>query len=174
MPRISARLLLVVGVALLSGCGGGSSESLPALHAPRGEPPEFAFGVLDGTVLTAENTRGRVTALLFAASYDLASQLVARRLDDVYRVRKPRFNAACIALEAAENAVLVETFRDTLDLHYPVAIADRVELRSVPSFASIDRVPTLVVLDRRGRERLRVSGAFEEKHLRAWLTAAEE
>ncbi|HET9931626.1 MAG TPA: hypothetical protein VFQ35_13090 [Polyangiaceae bacterium] len=168
------RALTVACVALLLGCGGARGEGPVAVHPPVGEPPEFAFGVLDGTVFTAENTRGRATALLFATSYDLASQLVARRLDEVYRVRKPRFNAACIALEAAENAVLVETFRDTLDLRYPVAIADRVELRSFPAFANIDRVPTLVVLDRRGRERLRVFGPFEAKHLRAWLSAAEE
>jgi hypothetical protein len=167
--------LSVLCAALALSCASApKSNAPPALHAPAGEPPEFAFGVLDGTVLTSENTRGRVTALLFGASYDMASQLVARRLDAVYRVRKPRFNAACIAVEAAENAVLVETFRDTLELHFPVAIADRVELRSFPAFANIDRVPTLVLLDRRGRERLRVFGAFEEKHLRAWLDAAEE
>jgi hypothetical protein len=168
------QLACALVVLCVAGCSSSKSPSVPAPHAPEGEPPEFAFGVLDGSVVTAENTRGRATALLFATSYDLASQLVARRLNDVYRVRKPRFNAACIALEAAQNAVLVETFRDTLELSYPVAIADRVELRSIAAFANIDRVPVLVVLDKRGRERLRVSGAFEEKHLRAWLSAAEE
>lgn len=171
---MGGRALSILCVALLLSCGGARADGSLSVHAPAGEPAEFAFGVLDGTVLTAENTRGRATALLFAASYDLASQLVARRLDAVFRVRKPRFNAACIALEAAENSVLVETFRDTLDLRYPVAIADRVELRSFPAFSNIDRVPTLVVLDRRGRERLRVFGPFEEKQLGAWLSAAEE
>ncbi|MFZ5894231.1 MAG: TlpA family protein disulfide reductase [Myxococcota bacterium] len=160
--------------ALLMACGGSTKPAAPSLHRPVGEPAEFAFGVLDGSVVTSENTRGRVTALLFATSYDLVSQLVARRLDEVYRVRKPRFNAACIALEAAQNAVLVETFRDTLELKYPVAIADRVELRSFPAFANIDRVPMLVLLDRRGRERLRVFGPFENKQLLEWLSAAEE
>jgi hypothetical protein len=156
-------------------CSPSTSSGGPVSpHAPVGEPPEFAFGVLDGSVVTSENTRGRVTVLLFAASYDITSQLAARRLNDVFRVRKPRFNAACIAVEAAENSVLVETFRDTLELGYPVAIADRVELRSIPAFANIDRVPTLVLLDKRGRERLRVFGPFEEKQLLAWLSASEQ
>src|SRR5689334_10064605 len=136
---MGGRALSILCVALLLSCGGARADGSLSVHAPAGEPAEFAFGVLDGTVLTAENTRGRATALLFAASYDLASQLVARRLDAVFRVRKPRFNAACIALEAAESSVLVETFRDTLDLRYPVAIADRVELRSFPAFSNIDR-----------------------------------
>jgi hypothetical protein len=166
--------LWAVCAALLSSCGGAREATAPLVHAAEGEPPDFAFGVLDGSVVTSESTRGRATALLFAASYDLTSQLVARRLDEVYRLRKPRFNAACIALEAPENSVLVETFRDSLELKYPVAIADRVELRSFPAFANIDRVPTLVLLDRRGRERLRVFGPFEAKHLAEWLSAAEQ
>ncbi|MGC4092152.1 MAG: hypothetical protein QM756_30575 [Polyangiaceae bacterium] len=70
--------------------------------------------------------------------------------------------------------MLVETFRDTVQLSYPVAIADRVELRSVAAFANIDRIPMLVLLDRRGRERLRVFGPFESKQLIEWLRAAQE
>jgi hypothetical protein len=137
------------------------------------EPLEFAFGVLDGTVLTAENTRGRATVLLFATSYDLPSQVAARRLDEVLHQHRPRFNAACVVLEAADNAILVETFRDTLHLSYPVAIADVVEIRSSAAFSKIDRVPTVVVLDRHGRERVRHYGGFEVKDLMAWLASVE-
>jgi hypothetical protein len=129
--------------------------------------------VLDGTVLTAENTRGRVTALLFVTSYDLPSQIAARRLEEALHRHKPRINAACIVLEAADNAVLVQTFRDTLHLSYPVAIADVVELRASSAFSEIDRVPTLVLLDRRGRERLRWSGGFEPQELTSWLASAD-
>ncbi len=135
---------------------------------------EFAFGVLDGSVVTSESTRGRVTALLFVTTYDLTSQLAARRLDAVFRSHQPRFNAACVAMEAAENSVLVQTFRDTLELGYPVAIADREELRGSAAFAAIDRVPVLILLDRRGRERQRVFGAFGEKQLAEWLRASED
>lgn len=137
------------------------------------ESREFAFGVLDGSVFTAENTRGRVTVLLFATSYDLPSQIAARRLDEVLHRHQPRFNAVCVVLEAADNAVLVATFRDALHLSYPVAIADVVELRASSAFSEIDRVPTVVLLDRRGRERLRHYGGFEAKELVSWLESAE-
>jgi hypothetical protein len=154
------------------GCSAARSpDSEVALSSS--EPRDFAFGVLDGSVVTAENTRGRVTVLLFATSYDLPSQVAARRLDEVLHQHQPRFNAACVVLEAADNAVLVETFRDTLHLSYPVAIADVVELRASPAFSQINRVPTTVVLDRRGRERLRHYGGFEAKELVSWLESVE-
>lgn len=159
-----------------AGLGAGCSAARPAdadVAMSSSEPREFAFGVLDGTVFSAENTRGRVTVLLFATSYDLPSQVAARRLDEVLRRHQPRFNAACVVLEAADNAVLVATFRDALHLSYPVAIADVVELRASTAFSDIDRVPTVVLLDRRGRERLRHYGGFEAKELVSWLESVE-
>jgi hypothetical protein len=165
-------LALVLGAGLVAGC----SAVRPAeaeVGTLSSEPREFAFGVLDGSVFTAENTRGRVTVLLFATTYDLPSQIAARRLDEVLHQHQPRFNAACVVLEAADNAVLVETFRDSLRLSYPVAIADVVELRASTAFSEIDRVPTAVLLDRRGRERMRHFGAFETKELTSWLESVE-
>ncbi|MGC4092153.1 MAG: hypothetical protein QM756_30580 [Polyangiaceae bacterium] len=63
--------LLVLGALSMLACSNQQAAKAPSLHAAQGEPTEFTFGVLDGTVLSSENTRGRVTALLFAASYDL-------------------------------------------------------------------------------------------------------
>lgn len=159
----------MVALALL-GCAG---KTPPAASVAHGEPLDFAFGALDGSVITGEGTRGRATVLLFVTSYDLPSQIVARRVNDVLRRHKPRFNAACIALESADHAVLVQTFRDSLRLDYPVAIADIVELRASSAFGAIDRVPILVILDRRGRERLRRYGLFESDELADWLRSAE-
>ena len=176
LPRTcSVRLrafALVLGIGLGTGCSGAQSPDAEVALSSS-EPREFAFGVLDGTVFTSENTRGRLTVLLFATSYDLPSQIAARRLDEVLRQHQPRFNAACVVLEAADNAVLVQTFRDSLRLSYPVAIADVVELRASRAFSQIDRVPTAVVLDRRGRERLRHNGVFEVKELTSWLRSVE-
>jgi hypothetical protein len=160
---------------LLAGVVGCSPAAPPTSVASseRSEPIEFAFGALDGSVVTQNSTHGRVTALLFVTSFDLPSQVAARRLADLQRTHRPRFNATAIALESAENATLVGVFRDTLSLPYPVAIADRVELQSSPAFSQIDRVPTLVLLDRDGRITHQHYGAFEPSTLEAWLRAAE-
>ncbi len=124
-------------------------------------------------MLTDEATRGRVTALLFVTTFDLPSQAAARRLAEVQARHVPRFNAAAVALESAENATLVGVFRDTLALPYPVAIADRVELQS-SAFGVVDRVPALVVLDRAGRAVRSHVGIFETPELVEWLQEAEK
>lgn len=94
-------------------------------------------------------------------------------LGAVHRVHVPRFNACAIVLESAESSVLADVFRRSLDLPFPVAIADSVELRSSAHFFDIDRVPTLVLLDREGREVVRHAGLFEDQELRAWMARAE-
>jgi hypothetical protein len=169
MPR-SAWCAVLPFVVLLA-CGGAGEAKQPS-QTGSGRHIEFAFGVLDGTVFTHENTRGRVTAILLVTTYDLPSQVAARRLGDAVHQHRPRINAACVALEAVDNTVLVQTFRDTLRLDYPVALADVVELRASSAFASVDRVPMLVILDRDGRERLRHAGLFESEELDAWLDDA--
>ncbi len=160
-------------VALLCvGCSPAAPRA--AEPVPRSGPPlEFAFGVLDGTVLSAEALRGRVTALLFVTTFDLPSQAAARRLAEVQARHVPRFNAAAVALESPENATLVGVFRDTLALPYPVALADRVELQSSSAFGAVDRVPTLIVLDREGRAVRSHVGIFETPALVEWLREAE-
>jgi len=167
------RVLGVVVLALSVGCGGSGARS-SSVAATTGSEVEFAFGVLDGTVITSENTHGRTTALLFVTSYDLVSQVAVRRLEDAFRRRKPRFNAAVIVLEHVENALLVQTFKDSLRLSCPVGIADLTELHQNAALRSIDRVPTLLVLDRAGRERARHSGGFEPEQLASFLDSAEK
>ena len=161
-------LLALVGFACKSQSPGPDPSSAPA----PGEPLRFAFGTIDGEVLSSENTRGRVTTILFLTTFDLSSQVAARHLEGAFRSHKPKFNALAVVLETAENRVLADVFRRTMRLDYPVAIADRVELRS-SAFRQIDRVPTLVVLDRAGRERVRKSGVFEASELERWLEQAD-
>lgn len=167
------RASLGLSLCLAVGCGASTQEHAARHATGRGEPVEFAFGVLDGSVVTSESSHGRSTALLFVTSYDLASQVVVRRLDELARRHKPRFNAVVVVLENPENSVLVETFRDSLHLSCPVAMADLNELRAHPRFRSIDRVPTLLLLDRAGRERLAHAGGFETEELEGWLRDVE-
>jgi thiol-disulfide isomerase/thioredoxin len=173
VPRLLTVVLAGV-LALICACCSPAASRSPEPARRSSQPLEFAFGVLDGTVLTDEATRGRVTALLFVTTFDLPSQAAARRLAEVQARHVPRFNAAAVALESAENATLVGVFRDTLALPYPVAIADRIELQSSSAFGAVDRVPTLVVLDRAGRAVRSYVGVFETPELVEWLREAEK
>lgn len=90
--------------------------------------------------------RGRFAVLLFITTFDSASQLMARQLNQILHTYSPRINAAAIVLEDPDYAPLAQVFRDSLDLDYPVALADAATLRGESSFGLIRRVPTLVVL----------------------------
>jgi hypothetical protein len=161
----------LVALLLLLSCGSGTDGARPNAPRARSSSVAFAYGVPGGGVLSSNNTRGRVTALLFVTTFDLPSQVMARRLDDALRSHRPRINAGAIAVEAPNSAPLVEVFRTTLGLGYPVALTDGGP-EAAGAFGKIDRVPTLVVLDARGREVHREAGVLEPEVLERYLTEA--
>jgi hypothetical protein len=133
----------------------------------------FEFGTTQGEIFSSASTRGRVTAILFVTSFDVASQIMARRLNDALRDHAPRINVGAVALEAPNHAPLVDVFRQSLGLRYPVAMGDSVGVQSDGPFGVVDRVPTLFVLDRTGRLRSRRSGVMTAEELEEALGAAE-
>jgi hypothetical protein len=143
-------------------------------HSGEQPPPvEFSYFAPDGTRFDSASTRGRVTAILLLTTYDMNSQLVARRLNDVLHSFKPRFNAGAVALEPAKYAVFLEPFKESLGLHYPVVLADQATLQGEGALADGIEVPTLVVLDVEGRPLWRLSGPATEQQIRNALRAAQ-
>lgn len=175
----AARAALALAAALLSaGCASSPSASAhpaSAAGSARGAPVEFAFPAdADGVVVSSETTRGRVTALVFVATYDLASQLLAQQLAQAAVSFVPRINAAAVVMEAPLYADLLPTYRETLSLPYPVVMADFATQAGGGPFGSITRVPTLIVLDRAGREVARHQGALDQEQLAGTLRAASQ
>jgi len=153
------------GLSALSGCRPEPAPLAPEREDPGGAPIEFAFGTTDGRELSSANTRGRATAILFVTTYDIASQLLAQRLDSVIHSHVPRANAGAVVLEAPKYAELATAYRSTLTLSYPVAMADSLTLTGGGPFGSIGQVPTLVVLDRSGREVWRTTGVPDAREI---------
>ncbi len=150
----SAGLLRALGVALALACSACATDreaQRPVARVSKSRPVVFAYGTPDGKIFGSETTRGRVTAVLFVTTFDLSSQVMARRLDDVIRRHRPRANAGAIVLEAPDHGTLAEVFRDTLGLSYPVGLALSPGVQAEGPFGRIDRVPSLFVLDRDGR-----------------------
>jgi hypothetical protein len=159
-------LLLAVLLAGSPACG-GSTEG-PAIPAPElGQPLQFTFGTIDGGELSSDTTRGRTTALLFVTTYDLPSQAEAGLLRDVVATHKPLVNAAIVILEPPRAAALAQVWADSLGLKLPIAMASPALMSGDSSFGRIAGVPTLVVLDRRGR----LVARSEEAASRALITA---
>ena len=173
MPR-SWETVLAAGLGLtLLTCAG---ERRPAF-APserESEAISFAFGTTEGGEFSSRGTRGRATLVLFVTTYDLPSQLEARRVDEIIRRFRPRVNAGAVVLEAPKYAVFADAFRSTLGLSYPVALADDETLQRRGPFGLVDRVPTLVVLDRNGREVFRKAGVVSPREIEAALSKASE
>lgn len=170
MIRKAASALLLV----LAACQ--RVPDLPAESASdsdtRGQEQRYVFGTTEGEELSAESMRGRVTALLFVTTFDLASQLAAKQLNQALHTHTPRINAGAVVLEAPKYAPLADVFRTSLKLSYPVAIADLELLAQNSTLGEVRSVPTLIILDARGREVLRKYGAFSNEELEGWLTRA--
>jgi hypothetical protein len=173
--RVAPVLLgLGVGLAPLNSC---QSSSVPAVMAApaksRGQPVLFAFPPAGAdSDVSSESTRGRVTALLFITMFDIASQLYARRLGEVLTELTPRANAAAVVIEPPLYAELLPAYRESLSLPYPVVMADYATQSGTGPFGDISHVPTLVVLDREGRETYRHEGPIERDELEGALRRA--
>lgn len=141
--------------------------------AVTGDPVRFTYETLDGKPLTSESLRGRITVIAFLTTYDFPSQAEARFLSSTTRRHTPRVNALALILEAPENRPLVEAFTDALKLPYPVALADEATIAGEGAFAGLHAVPSIVILDREGREAYRHIGLLEETQLDAAIRAVE-
>lgn len=122
--------------------------------------------------MSSETTRGRATALVFITTYDMVSQLVVKRVGEVLVRFTPRANAAAVVLEPPAYAELLPAYRETLGLPYPVVMADFATQQRQGPFGDIQNVPTVVVLDRSGREVWRHQGPIESRDIEAALERA--
>jgi hypothetical protein len=101
------------------------------------------------------------------------SQAEARYLAMLEHQHTPRVNVAALMLEAPENRPLVEAFVASLGLGYPVALADAATIAGDGPFPGLHHVPSVVVIDRAGREAWRHLGFVNEAALEAAVRAVE-
>jgi hypothetical protein len=166
-----ARWLLVV--SWLGGCYAAESAPAQSPRVDHGEPVQFTFGTVEGAQLSSDTTRGRTTALLFVTTYDLPSQAEALMLRDLMRTHKPRANAAIVMMEPPRAAPLAQVWADSIGIELPIAMASPTLLGGDSELGRIVGVPTLIVLDRRGRVVARLEGAQSREQIAAALTRAD-
>jgi hypothetical protein len=145
-----ARTALTTWIAAASpACTASSLPEPVAARTPLEAGPValFSYPATDGSRVDTARMRGRFTTLLFITTFDSASQLMARQLNQILHTHMPRINVAAIVLEGPDYAPFAQVFHDSLALDYPVAMADAATLRGESSFGPIRRVPTLVVLN---------------------------
>lgn len=164
---------LLLTALLLAGCVDATEQTrFEAQSATNTDPWLFSYTDTRGRSVDAQALRGRVTVLLFGASFDLASQAMATRIGQLFRTHTPRFNALAVLIETPNHLGLVQAFADTLLLPYPVALGEPEVVKQHDRWGSVRTVPTLVVLDAEGRERFRTNGVLELEQLEAALSRA--
>lgn len=156
---------LAAAVAL-TGCNGGAQPK-PAQPgaAPRGPVLRFAFESIDGQPISTEAFANRISVIGFFTTYDVHSQAEARFLASLAKRHAPRLNVAALMLEAPENKPLVQAFAVTIGLPFPIALADAATIAGEGPFAGLHHVPSVVILDRQGREAWRHVGFVDEATL---------
>jgi len=149
-------------------------EESPSAAAPElDQPLQFMFGTLDGGELSSDTTRGRTTALLFVTTYDMPSQAEAQLLRDVISTHKPLANAAIVMMEPPHSAPLAQVWAEAIGLKLPVAMATPSLLAGESQLGRIAGVPTMIVLDRKGRMVKKSEGALTRAQISACLNLAD-
>jgi hypothetical protein len=157
-------------VLFVSACGGSpSGAAAPEGHARI--PRRFDFVAIDGSRLSSRTVAGRPTVVVFITTYDLGSQVVMRELATVVRRRTPRINAGAIVLEPPKNAPLVDAYAHSLEIEFPIALADQATLEARGAFGPVNVVPTTVVLDADGNEVWRREGSMTRSEITEALDA---
>ena len=174
LHRHAGSFIVGLGLALAACSPPAEPARDPAVTTTAAGPPlHFAYETLDGKPLTSDSLRGRITVLAFLTTYDFHSQAEARFLSSIARRHTPRLNAAALILEAPENRPMVEAFSSALKLPYPVALADPATIAGDGPFAGLHHVPSIVILDREGREVFRHVGLIAEAALEQAIRSVE-
>lgn len=130
-----------------------------ATATPAAAAPVYDYVALNGQHVSSVTNRGKVTIITIIATYDLASQVVIRELSQVRERQRRPISVLAVVLEAPKNAPLAEAFAATMELTFPIAMADQATLEARGPFGRVDAVPTTIVLSAHGREVWRHQGA---------------
>jgi hypothetical protein len=130
----------------------------------------FAYDSLDDRPVSSEATRGKPTVLTFVTTGSLPAQAQVDYLVVMAGHDGDRTNYMVVSLDPRDNRELVELYRKSLKIPFPVAMADDLTRSGSGSFGDVTVVPVTIVLDRQGRIVSRIDGRVaKSEELRAAL-----
>jgi thiol-disulfide isomerase/thioredoxin len=118
----------------------------------------FAFDSLDDRPVSSEVSRGKPAVLAFVTTGSLPAQAQVDFLVTMSRNDGDKVFYAVVSLDPRENRELVEIYRKSLGIKFPVAMADEATLAGAGPFGDVSTVPVTILLDRLGRMVWRVDG----------------
>ena len=160
----SSALLFVVAA-----CGSASNGAPPGVSLENGGgAPEFRFDSLDAREVSSYALRGKPAVLAFVTTYDPISQMQVNYLVPL-AASLPGVGFALVMLQDGAQRELVEIYRDTLHVTFPVAIGDSATIAGGGPLGDVHVVPTIVVLGRDGKIVWRKAGGATGEEIRAHL-----
>ena len=159
------RLVLLALIA----CGSKKDPGPPIGMSGVSSSPiaEFVYDSLDQRAVSSDAARGKVAVLAFITTYDLASQANVNFVIDVAK-RDPNPFYAVVDIEDRAQRELVESYRDQLNIKFPVAMTDV----GHTGFGEV-RVPTVIVLDPKGKVAFRKEGIVKGDEIRRAIDSAQ-
>jgi cytochrome oxidase Cu insertion factor (SCO1/SenC/PrrC family) len=116
---------------------------------------DFDFDSLDDRPVSSAATRGKVTVLAFVTTGSLMAQAQVDYLVAMAGRDGDKVNYLLVAVETRDNRELVDLYRKTLKVTFPVAVIEPTSAAAAGTFGDVTAVPVTVVLDRAGRPVLR-------------------
>lgn len=177
--RRSALVFAMLGVLGVSGagCGPKEGEGPPVgVSSKVGAPLEkldkesvFVFDSLDERPVSSDSMRGKPAVIVFVTTGDINSQAQVSYLVHMAKNDGDRVSYAMIALHPRKEAILVETYKQTLGVEFPVALADASVTSDKGPFGELAAVPTTVILDRFGRVVWKHTGLAKHEEIRGHM-----
>jgi thiol-disulfide isomerase/thioredoxin len=174
LPRRSTLAAAAFASLLLLSCKDGAGAGKPAAGGEPPKPPavgtavDFQLPSVDGRALGPRSFPGQVVVVDFWATWCLPCRLQAQILEPVYRDLKGR-GVQFLAADVGETADDVRKFLKEKPFPYPVLLDPE---QTVATKMGVFALPTLLVVDKKGRVSYLQSGIADGDSLRALIKKA--
>lgn len=171
------RIALLVGLVASAACGPkpgngpavGTSTKEGAPLPPTDKPVFYAFDPVDERKVSSEVNRGKPSVIVFVTTGDIVGQAQVSYLVHMSKNDGDHVNYAVVALHPRKEIVLVDAYRKTLGVDFPVALGDHAVASASGPFGEIPAVPTTIILDRDGRIVWKHTGLAKNEELRGHM-----
>ena len=153
--RLVAAIILIAGVLALSACSAGKGQHL-RIDDPA---PDFKLQDLNGNTVTLSNFRGKAVFLNFWAISCPPCVAEMPHLQAFYNEWSSN-NIVMLLINLQEDAATVKNFVQSHSYTFPVLLDSQHE---VARKYAIQYTPTSFFIDKEGRIKLSIIGAFKDK-----------
>ncbi len=155
-------------------CSGAKKEAPVGVSMPDDKQSvSFSFDSLDARPVSSGAMQGKPAAIVFVTTYDTLSQQQVSYAVEVADGEGDRARFALVALQEPSARELVEIYRDTMRVKFPVALGDEATIAGGGPLGDVHAVPTTLLLDAAGHVAWRSTGLVRADELRARLRSLE-